>query len=108
MSTSRYAGVCALVLAGSFAGSFLASRGVAPVHAQEATDLRGRSFTLVDQQGHTMASLRSGIAGAELVLSGNRGARIEIDGSGSISIHNLAGHLVWSAPPKGGVIPASE
>lgn len=110
MTLSRYLGICAFALAGAFAGSFAANHGLTTVHAQTqmTTDLRGRSLTLVNPQGRTVATLRAGGSGAELVLSGNQSARVEIDGSGAISIHNPAGRLIWSAPPKTGVIPASE
>jgi len=109
MSRSRYLGLCAVALLGSFGGAFVASRGVAPVHAQapDATDLRARSFTVVDQRGRTVAALRATAAGAQLTISGTRGAKVEISGEGSISIHNGAGRLVWSAPGAG-IIPATE
>jgi hypothetical protein len=109
MSKCRYLGICALALAGSFGGSFLANRGVVSVHAQtqETTDLRARSFTVVDQRGRTVATLRANGLGAELTVSGNNRARVEIDGAGAISIHNSAGRLVWSAP-SAGIIPATE
>ena len=109
MSRLRYAGVCALALAGSFGGAFVANRGVVTAHAQspEATDLRARSFTVVDQRGQRVASLRATAVGAELAINGIRGARVEISGAGSISIHNAAGKLVWSAPGPG-IIPATE
>jgi hypothetical protein len=109
MSTFRYLGVCALAALGSFGGAFVASRGAAPVHAQtpDATDLRARSFTVLDQRGRTVAALRATPAGAELTISGAKGARVDIDGAGSISIHNGAGRLVWSAPGPG-IIPATE
>jgi hypothetical protein len=70
-------------------------------------DLRARSLTVVDQQGRAVAALRSTAGGAELTMSGMRGARVEISGSGSISIHNAAGTLVWSAP-RAGIMPATE
>jgi len=109
MSKLRYAGICALALAGSFGGAFVASRGVAPVHAQapNAMDFRARSFTVVDQQGRTVATLRATAAGAELTIRGTRGGRVEISGAGSIAIHNGTGKLVWSAPGPG-IIPATE
>lgn len=109
MSGLQYAGVCVLALAGSFAGAFVASRGVAPVHAQtpDAMDLRARSFTVVGQKGRTVAALRATAAGAELTISGMRAGRVEISGAGSIAIHNGAGKLVWSAPGPG-IIPATE
>ena len=109
MSGLRYAGVCAFALAGSFGGAFVASRGIATAHAQapETMDLRARSLTVVDQQGRTVGALRATPAGAELTISGTRGARVEISGAGAISIHNGAGRLVWSAPGPG-IIPATE
>jgi hypothetical protein len=109
MSKRRYFGICALALLGSFGGSFLANRGVVPVHAQaqETTDLRARSFTVVDQRGQTVATLRATVVGAELTVGGNNRARVEIDGTGAISIHNAAGRLVWKAP-SAGIIPATE
>jgi hypothetical protein len=109
MSRLRYAGICVLALAGSFGGAFVAGRGAAPVHAQapNAMDLRARSFTVVDQRGRTVASLRATPTGAELTLSGMAGARVDVEGMGSISIHNRVGKLVWSAPGPG-IIPATE
>jgi hypothetical protein len=109
MSGLRYAGVCALALAGSFGGAFVANRGVPTAHAQspEVTDLRARSFTVVDQRGQRVAWLQTTVGGAELTLNGMRGARVEISGAGAISIHNGAGKLVWSAPAAG-IIPATE
>jgi len=109
MSKLQYAGVCAIALAGSFGGAFVASRGIEPVHAQapSAMDLRARSFTVVDRQGRTLATLRATVAGSELTIGGTRGSRVEISGAGSIAIHNGTGKLVWSAPGPG-IIPATE
>jgi hypothetical protein len=109
MSKRCYLGICALALSGSFGGTFLANRGVVPVHAQaqETTDLRARSLTVIDQRGRTVATLGATGLGAELTVSGNNRARVEIDGSGAISIHNPAGRLVWNAP-SAGIMPASE
>jgi hypothetical protein len=62
---------------------------------------------VVDQSGRTVAALRATPRGAELTMSGMKGARVNIDGAGSISIHNAMGRLVWSAPGPG-IIPATE
>jgi len=109
MSGLRYACICALALAGSFGGAFVASRGVAAAQAQapDAMDLRARSSTVMDQKGRTVAAVRATPARAELTISGVRGGRVEISGAGSIAIHNGAGKLVWSAPGLG-IIPATE
>ena len=87
----------------------MASRGVVAAHAQApgAMDLRARSLTVVDQRGRTVAALRALGPGAELTIGGTRGAQVEISGAGSISIHNAAGKLVWSAPTPV-IIPATE
>ena len=109
MSTSRYLFVCALALIGSFGGGFAARSGAATVHAQaqETTDLRARSFTVLNAQGQPVARLRSNGRGAELMLNGTAGGRVEIDGAGSITIHDSTGRLVWKVP-MGGILPATE
>lgn len=109
MSGLRYLGICAFALLGSFGGAFVANRGVVAAHAQapDAMNLRARSFTVVDRGGRTVAALRATAGGAELTINGMRDAQVEISGAGSISIHNAAGKLVWSAPGPG-IIPATE
>ncbi len=111
MTRSRYLVLCALVLAGAFAGGFLASRVSPIVHAQNLivpTDLRAKSFTLVDAQGNTQATIRPGASGAEMVLNDGTGQpRIEIAASGGIKIRDARGRVVWTSP-RIGLLPASE
>ena len=109
MTRSRYFTLCALVLAGAFAGGY-ASNVLPVVHAQMpgATSITGTSFTLVDGRGNPQAVLRSGGSGAELELKDAAGkSRIEIGASGGIVIRDARGRIAWSSP-RMGLLPASE
>ena len=50
MTRSQYLRICAILLAGSFAGGFLAGGGIGAVHAQapDAMNIRARAFTLAE------------------------------------------------------------
>ncbi len=110
MTKSRYFTLCALVLAGTFAGAFAGSRTLPVVHAQVIgpNNVRGTAFTLVDNQGNVQATLRGGSMGAALVLNDATGqSRVEIGASGGIVIRDAKGHVTWSSP-RTGVLPATE
>lgn len=111
MTRSRYLVLCALVLAGAFAGGYVASRVSPIVHAQNLivpTDVRAKSFTLVNAQGNTQAIIRPGGSGAELILNDATGQpRIEMTASGGIKIRDARGRVIWTSP-RIGLLPASE
>jgi hypothetical protein len=111
MTRSRYLVLCACVLAGAFAGGYIANRVSPIVHAQNLilpTDIRAKSFTLVDAQGNAQATLRPSTTGAELVLNDGAGqARVEIGASGGIKIRDARGRVIWTSP-RIGLLPASE
>ena len=111
MTRSRYFILCVLVLAGTFGGSFMASRAVPVVHAQVmpiAGEVRGTSFTLMDSRGNTTATLRNRLQGAELTLNDNAGnLRIQLDATGGIVVRDQTGRVTWRSP-KMGMMPASE
>jgi hypothetical protein len=110
MTTSRYLALCALVLAGAFAGGYVGNRALPVVHAQMpgADKMVATSFTLVDARGNTQATLRSGSSGAELVLLDAAGKpRVEINPSGGVVIRDGRGKITWSSP-RSGFVPAVE
>ena len=111
MSRSRYPGLCALVLVGAFSGGYTANWLSPVVHAQNLilpTDIRAKSFTLVNAQGEAQATLRPSASGAELVLNDGGGqARVEIGASGGIKIRDARGHVIWTSP-RIGLLPAAE
>ncbi len=111
MTRSRYLALCALVLFGAFAGGYIANRVSPIVHAQNLilpTDVRAKSFTLVDAQGNAQATLRPSGSGAELVLNDGGGQpRVEIGASGGIKIRDARGRVIWTSP-RIGLLPASE
>jgi hypothetical protein len=101
MSRAQYFVLCALVMVGAFAGSFVANRGIAVVHAQDRvgpTNVRGTSFTLINPQGQVQGTLRGGAMGAQLELDDANGKpRVQIGTSG-IAIRDAIGQTVWSSP----------
>ncbi len=89
----------------------MANRLSPVVHAQNLilpTDVRAKSFTLVDAQGNAQATIRPGNSGAELVLNDGGGQpRVEITASGGIKIRDARGRVIWTSP-RIGLLPASE
>ena len=112
MSRNRYFLLCALVLAGAFAGGYAANRALPVAHAQVVgppENIRASGVTLVDQQGRVQAILRNGASGAELVLDDVNGkSRVEIGASGGIVIRDANGRVAWASPRGIGVVPARE
>lgn len=114
MTRYRYFVLCALVLAGAFAGGYAANRAIPVAHAQviplRQPNIRASGFTLVDAQGKAQATLRGGPMGAELVLDDANGkARVEIGvAAGGIVVRDAMGRVVWSSPRAAGIVPASE
>jgi hypothetical protein len=115
MSRSRYFALCMLVLAGAFAGGYAANmvsgRGIPVAHAQVIgpENIRASGFTLVSPQGKVQATLRSGVAGAELNLEDANGkSRVEIGASGGIVVRDANGRVTWASPRIFGIVPASE
>lgn len=114
MTRNHYFVLCVLALTGAFAGGYLANRAIPVAHAQviplQQQNIRATGFTLVDAQGKTQATLRSGAMGAELVLddaSGN--PRVEVGASaGGVVVRDATGRIVWSSPRRIGIVPASE
>jgi hypothetical protein len=111
MSRSRYLSLCALVLVGAFSGGYTANWLSPVVHAQNLilpTDIRAKSFTLVNAQGDAQATLRPSASGAELVLNDGGGqARVEIGAPGGIKIRDARGRVIWTSP-RIGLLPAAE
>ena len=111
MSRYRYFGLCVLTLTGAFAGSYAANHAVPVAHAQNAlppAEVRATSFTLVNAQGQTQATLHSAPAGAELQLNDPRGnVRVEISPSGGLVIRDAFGRITWRSPKGSGVMPAT-
>ncbi len=95
---------------GAFAGGLAANRAVPVAYAQERvgpTNVRGTSFTLVNQQGQVEGTLRSGVMGAELELDDANGKpRVEIGLSG-ITIRDAMGRRIWTSPKGMGILPAT-
>lgn len=112
MSRNRYLTLCALVLAGAFAGGYAANRAIPVAHAQDLigpTNVRATGFTLVNPQGKVQATLRSGAMGAELILDdANGNPRVEIGPAGGIVIRDANGRVTWRSPRGMGILPASE
>lgn len=107
MSHGRYALARGLLVAGSFAGSYVANRAVIVAHAQDGPSVRAAAFTLVDSQGKTQATLRGGRAGAELILNDDAGRmRVEVNASGVV-VRDRNGRVEWSSP-HGTLIPANQ
>jgi hypothetical protein len=105
---NRFLILCAIVLAGSFGGSFVANLQTV-AHAQDARNLRAQEFTLVDPQGRTQAMLQSTANGSEMVLKDRSGTtRVEIDSNSGITLRDEHGRVMWTASPTPGFIPASE
>jgi hypothetical protein len=112
VSRYRYFVLCVLVLAGAFAGGYVANRGVSVAHAQVVgppENIRASGITLVDQQGKVQATLRNGASGAELVLDDVNGkSRVEIGASGGIIVRDANGKVAWASPHGIGIVPARE
>jgi hypothetical protein len=112
MSRTRYFTLCALVFIGTFAGGFAANRAIPVAHAQDTigpSNIRATGFTLVNPQGRVQATLRGGVAGAELILNDPNGnPRVEIDPAGGIVIRDANGRVRWNSPKGMGILPASE
>ena len=110
MDRKRYLVLCALTIAGAFAGGYAANRGIPVAHAQNlpATEVRGTQFVLTDNQGRTQATLRNGISGAELTFNDPQGnTRVEISPSRGLIIRDPSGHITWRSPRGSGILPLS-
>jgi hypothetical protein len=110
VSRNRYLALCALVLAGAFAGSYAANRGIPVAHAQvlPPTSTRATEFTLVNPQGQTLGTLRGGASGAELILDDVNGRqRVELSPSGGLVTRDAFGRVTWRSPKSMGTMPAS-
>ena len=98
MTRSRYLILCALVLTGPVA---YAQERIGPAN------VRGTAFTLVNQQGQTEGTLRSGVMGAELELNDANGKpRVQIGVTG-ITILDGMGRRIWTSPKGMGILPAT-
>jgi hypothetical protein len=110
VNRTRYFALCCLALAGAFAGGYAANRAVPVAHAQTLppAELRGSSFVLVNPQGQPQATLRSGTAGAELLLNDPKGnVRVEISPSSGLVIRDANGRITWRSPRGSGILPAT-
>ena len=112
MTRNRYLTLCLLVLAGAFAGGYVANRAMPVVHAQvlpiPQQNIRAMGFTLVNQQGKVQATLRNGSAGAEFTLNDANGKpRVEA-GVGGIVVRDANGRIAWQSPHAFGIVPAGE
>jgi hypothetical protein len=112
VSRNRYLALCALVLAGAFAGGYAANLAVPTAQAQDVIgppNVRGTGFTLVNAQGKVQATLRGGPLGAELILNDPNGnSRVEIGASGGIVVRDANGRVTWRSPRGFGIVPATE
>jgi hypothetical protein len=112
VSRNRYLVLCALVLAGAFAGGFAANLAVPIARAQDLigpANVRATGFTLVTPQGAVQATLRGGPMGAELILNDPNGnPRVEIGASGGVVIRDANGRVTWRSPKGMGILPATE
>ncbi len=110
MSRKRYFTLCALALAGAFAGGYAANRAIPVAHAQVLRipqDIRASEVTLVNPQGKVQATLRNGISGAELTLDdANGNPRVELGAPAGIVVRDATGRVVWSSPRGIGIVPA--
>jgi hypothetical protein len=109
MSRIRYFALCALTLAGAFAGGYAANRAVPIAHAQNVLppmEVRGSSIVLTNPQGQTQATLRNGSSGAELLLNDPKGnVRVELSPSGGLIIRDAFGRVTWRSPKGSGIMP---
>ena len=108
MGKGRFFAICALVLAGSFLGGYVANRALPVVHAQVIPlpgEVKATSFTLVDARGNTQATLKSGATGAELTFNaGFGGGSLQMSAGGGIVIRDVRGRVVWRSP-RSGIVP---
>ena len=70
-------------------------------------DIRATGFTLVNAQGKTEATLRSGPMGTELILNDANGKpRAEVGTFGFV-VRDATGRVMWASPHGIGIVPAS-